>query len=248
MSSAAARVQRSFRRGFATYDDSALVQKLIARGLARRLLHHAVDTRFSRVFEAGYGTGQLTRILLQNLPIETLHLNDLAAAPLPFAPEADYCPGDVETLPLADDLDLVASASMIQWIADPKALIDRLCDAVRPGGWLALSGFGPDHFPELQALGSQAAAPSLLSASALADLLPTEWTVHEAGSQSRALWFASPRDVLRHLRDTGVNGRASRPWTRRDLAAFCVTYSQKFSQSERVPLTYQPVWLIAQKA
>ena len=243
----AARVQRSFRRGFATYDASALVQKLIARGLTHRLLHHAADARFARVFEAGYGTGQLTRLLLQRLPIETLHLNDLAAAPLPFAPEADYRPGDVETLPLPDSLDLAISASMIQWISDPQALTRRLCGAVRPGGWLALSGFGPDHFPELQALGSQAAAPSLLSASGMADLLPAGWTVHEAKSYSRALWFASPHAVLRHLRDTGVNGRAKRPWSRRDLDAFCQDYEATFGQSGRVPLTYQPVWLIARK-
>lgn len=246
--SAAARVQRSFRRGFATYDDSALVQKLIARGLARRLLHHAADARFARVFEAGYGTGQLTRIMLQRLPIETLWLNDLAAAPLPFAPQADYRPGDIEALPLPDDLDLAVSASMIQWISDPRALVRRLCASVRPGGWIALSGFGPDHFPELQTLGSQAAAPSLLPLEAMADLLPPGWTVHEAGSCSRPMWFTSPREVLRHLRDTGVNGRASRPWTRRDLDAFCQTYDQSFGQSGRVPLTYQPVWLIARRA
>ena len=244
---AAARVQRSFRRGFATYDDSALVQKAIARGLTRRLLRHAADTRLAHVFEAGYGTGQLTRLLLQRLPIETLHLNDLAAAPLPFAPQADYRPGDIETLPLPEGLDLAISASMIQWIADPQKLIKRLCEAVRPGGWLALSGFGPDHFPELQALGSQAAAPSLLSAEALADLLPLGWTVHEAGSRARALCFATPREVLRHLRDTGVNGRASRPWTRRDLDAFCRDYDARFGKAGRVPLTYQPVWLIARK-
>ena len=246
--SAVARVQRSFRRGFATYDDSALVQKAIARGLTRRLLRHAADARFARVFEAGYGTGQLTRLLLQRLSIQTLHLNDLAAPPLPFAPEADYRPGDIETLPLPDHLDLAISASMIQWISDPQALIQRLCGAVRPGGWLALSGFGPDHFSELQALGSQAAAPSLLSAQSLADRLPTDWTVHEAGSCRRALWFASPHAVLRHLRDTGVNGRARRPWTRRDLDAFCQAYHQRFGRSGSVPLTYQPVWLIARKA
>ncbi len=246
--SAAARVQRSFRRGFATYDDSALVQKLIARGLTRRLLHHADAARLARVFEAGYGTGQLTRLLLQRLPVQTLHLNDLAAAPLSFAPQADYRPGDIETLPLPGELDLAISASMIQWVADPRALIQRLCDAVRPGGWLALSGFGPDHFPELQVLGSQAAAPSLLSASAMADLLPSGWTVHEADSRSRALWFGSPHAVLRHLRDTGVNGRASRPWTRRDLDAFCRDYEARFGKAGRVPLTYQPTWLIARSA
>jgi malonyl-CoA O-methyltransferase len=246
--SAAARVQRSFRRGFATYDDSALVQKLIARGLTRRLLRHAADARLTRVFEAGYGTGQLTRLMLQRLPVATLHLNDLAAPPLPFAPQADYRPGDIETLPLPEGLDLAISASMIQWIADPQALVRRLGEAVRPGGWLALSGFGPDHFPELHALGSQAAAPSLLSAEALAGLLPSGWTVHEAGSCARSLYFATPRELLRHLRDTGVNGRASRPWTRRDLDAFCHEYDARFGQSGRVPLTYQPVWLIARKA
>ena len=73
------------------------------------------------------------------------------------------------------------------------------------------------------------------------------WTVHEAGSRARALCFATPREVLRHLRDTGVNGRASRPWTRRDLDAFCRDYDARFGKAGRVPLTYQPVWLIARK-
>lgn len=245
--SPSARVQRSFRRGFATYDDNALVQKMIARGLTRRLLRHADADSLGHVFEAGYGTGQLTRLLMQRLRISRLHLNDLAAAPLSFATDADYLPGNVETLTLPARLDLAISASMIQWISDPKALVHRLCEAVQPGGWLALSGFGPDHFPELQALGSQAAAPSLLSAEALADLLPAGWHVYESGSRRRALWFASPQAVLRHLRETGVNGNARRPWTRRDLDTFCQTYEHRFGRANRVPLTYQAVWLIARK-
>lgn len=69
----------------------------------------------------------------------------------------------------------------------------------------------------------------------MADPLPPGWTVHEAGACSRPMWFASPREVLRHLRDTGVNGRASRPWSRRDLDAFWPAYDQSFGQSGRVP-------------
>lgn len=247
MSDIFARVARSFKRGFATYDESAIVQRLIARGLVRRLTRHAGQRPFARVLEAGYGTGHLTREL-QRLQIDKLWLNDLAAGPVPFLTPSGYLPGDITSVSLPEGLDLIASASMIQWIESPRLLIEAICAKAVRGGWLVLSGFSPEHFPELQAIGSHAGAPSYMSSEAMAALLPEGWKVHERGSRSCTLWFDTPLHVLQHLRATGVNGRASRQWSRGALQHFCTAYQDRFGAGARVPLTYGPTWLIAERS
>jgi malonyl-CoA O-methyltransferase len=61
-------------------------------------------------------------------------------------------------------------------------------------------------------------------------------------------WFPDALALLKHLRDTGVNGAASQNWTARDLKDFETRYRQRFGTPRGLPLTYDPVWVIAQKA
>ncbi|MGO4854182.1 methyltransferase domain-containing protein [Phaeovulum sp. W22_SRMD_FR3] len=246
MSGLTQRVARSFGRSAPSYDAAATAQKAIAAEVFGRLMAHRGPEPLPRVLEAGYGSGHFTRHLLR-LPIGTLWLNDLASPPLAACPQAVYLPGDIRSAVLPADLDLVASTSMIQWLPDPKATLAHLGRAVRPGGWMAISGFGPGHFPELRQLGSAAAAPSCLSAAALAALLPPGWQLREARDFTRQLWFSTPMQVLQHLRATGVNGCARRCWSRAALNAFCAGYSAAFGTAEGVPLTYCPTVIIAQK-
>lgn len=122
--------------------------------------------RFSRVLEAGCGTGHLSRHLSTLAPA-VLWLND-PEHDAPPCPAPRRCPATSRRSHCPGPLDLVASSSMIQWLEDPGAVIARLAGAVAPGGILALSGFGPDHFPELRALGGCAGAPSCLNGAGLA--------------------------------------------------------------------------------
>ncbi|WP_424944895.1 methyltransferase domain-containing protein [Aliiroseovarius crassostreae] len=248
--SSAAKVGRSFARNFHSYHANATIQAVIAEGLARRLQHHGAPARFARGFEFGCGTGHLTRALRDRFQIEHLTLNDLVpgAAEVAHAHQADFLPGDIRHTPWPDTPDLITSASTLQWMTDPAALVARAGRALAPGGWLALSGFGPMQYHELAALGSDAQAPGLCSAGTLAAALGTDrFQIHDARGREHRLWFTSPQDVLRHLRATGVNGAARAVWTKARLRAFCDTYRDQFERGGRVPLTYHPVWVIAQK-
>lgn len=243
------RVAQGFRRSLASYEQSADVQSLMARQLVRRLRRAGAPPRLERVFEFGCGTGNLTRALTRHFTLQQFWVNDLVAdtrSHLPGTGEA-FLPGAIEELTLPDDLQLICSASTIQWIADIGSLLARLDGALQTGGWLALSGFGPAQFQELAALGSRAQAPCYLTAPALCEQLPRGFEPIEVRSLRQILWFDRPRDVLRHLRASGVNALSSQRWTRGDLAAFEADYVQSFAQRDRVPLTYEPVWLIAQK-
>ena len=61
--------------------------------------------------------------------------------------------------------------------------------------------------------------------------------------------FDSPLAALRSLKETGVTAvSAGRPWSRRTLAEFSETYTDRFRLSNgNVPLTYHPIALVAGK-
>lgn len=245
----AERVARSFRRSFASYHAATAPQARIADHLAERLAALGAPARFAQGFEIGCGTGHLTQALRARFGFDRLTLNDLteSAAATAARHEAAFVPGDARQCDWPARPDLIASASVIQWLEAPGALLARAAQALAPGGWLAFSGFGPAQFHELVRLGSRAHAPGLIGAQQLADHLPAGVEILELGARQEVLWFDTPRDVLRHLRDTGVNGAASQVWTRARLERFDATYRALFGTARGVPLSYNPVWIVARR-
>ena len=243
------KVQRSFSRSFQTYNDTASQQAWVARKLVSEMRRVGAPNRFDVAFELGCGTGHLTRLLRQNFDLPDLHLNDIApqARATADAENSAFIGGDVRLIEWPAKLDLVASASMIQWMEDPAGLLQQVAEALEPGGWLAISGFGPLQYQELAQIGSTARAPGLCLPDTLAAAIDGPFKLLTAGQSVRPSYFDTPRDVLKHLRRTGVNGRAQGAWTRSTLARFEADYVQNFGTGGRVPLTYHPVWVIAEK-
>ena len=249
------RVQQSFRRGLPSYHDAAKAQAGIARLLVDALCLAGAPSVFHHALEFGCGTGHLTSALLQRLAIGHLFLNDLvaesAAALQPVLQDqkvrSEFYAGPVETMPLPSGLDLIASASTVQWLHDPAQVIARLTVHLAPGGWLALSGFGQQHFAELQALGGFAQAPSYLNPDDWAALLPADMAIHTARQHNIKLHFPDAISLLRHLRFTGVNARAHSHWTRANLTDFEARLRKAQPKDSPLALTYCPVILIARK-
>lgn len=233
------RISASFARHLHSYDANALAQRQIAAQLAASIA--PLVTKSPRILEAGHGSGFLTRHLLALSPRE-IWLNDLSA-PLPQgAGAANPICGDIATAVLPKPLDLIASASMLQWIADPESLIDRFCAALAPGGVLALSSFGPQNFPELAALGMTAGAPSYRSAGALAHSLPPSMRLIHMQDDAITLHFKTPYILFAHLRATGVNGMAKGQMSVGQMKALM----QKMAAAP-ITLTYRPSYCIARK-
>lgn len=249
------RLRQSFCRGLETYHAEAQVQAQIAAELAQMMQQQGVPSVLGKALEFGCGTGHLTEALLRRFDLGTLLLNDLvpeSAAPLKALLQQAGCSaefrfGAIETLPLPQDLDLIASASTVQWIEDLPGLLETLSQQLVPGGWLALSSFGRGQFRELQALGSEAAAPSYLDQDEWTALLPKGMEIRFLRQRRITLHFDSGLEVLRHLRGTGVNGQAGQRWTRSGLAQFDAEYRSRFGCAEGLPLTYDAVWVLAQK-
>ncbi len=250
---AAERVQRSFSRSFPGYHDSAGQQAQIARQLVQRMSDSDAPRAYGSVFEIGCGTGHLTAALHRRFSFENAVLNDLTpeASATACIWGADFLPGDIRNVIWPTRQDLIASTSMIQWLDAPGDIVHHAARSLAPGGWLAISGFGPDQYAELSYLGSRSQAPGLCEPDVLAQAVQAagdELEVVDLWQDQRKLWFDTPEHVLRHLRKTGVNGRAAHVWTRSTLAAFCENYRRTFATCDGVPLTYHPVWVVARKS
>lgn len=242
------RVRQSFRRGLASYHDSAEAQAKIASDLVDRLMPH-VSGNIARAFEFGCGTGHLTHTLFQQISIDWMMANDLVpecGSAVRGTVDA-FVAGPIETLSIPTDLNLICSASTVQWIPDHNQLLQRLCDHLAPGGLLALSGFGTMQFRELLALGSSAAAPGYCNAQDWAAKAPASLDILHLGQKPIVMWFEGALPLLRHLRKTGVNGQSREQWSRAKLTEFERLYAAKFGRDGKLPLTYDPVWMIARK-
>ncbi len=247
------KIAHCFRQAKTSYDDQATVQRQVGSRLLT-LAGQFPAISYERVLEIGCCTGLLTRMLCQQHRVETLFLNDLvpdfAASVMARLPE-ERTPhirplfGDIETLPLPDNLSLVLSSATFQWLADLPGFFHRLAQVLRENGFLVFSIFGPGtlrEFTELTGIGLDYRSPE-----AIAGLLENDFVVEQMATDQAKLFLPTARDVLHHLRDTGVGGVREHRWTRSALRGFEQEYRSRFGTPAGVPVTYASTCCIARK-
>jgi malonyl-CoA O-methyltransferase len=244
-------VRRRFTRGATTYANHAVVQQRMARTLVDALVDVTGHTPFQSVFEPGCGDGTLTRHILNELGVERLTVNDIAeafrgpihdlAAKHPDV-VVDFVPGDVEHITWPPALDLVAANAVLQWVEDLGAFHEHVRHALKPEGVLAFSTFGERNVPELAAITGQSLGYRTFAEHRA--LLKERFEILRAWETEERIALPSGRDVLRHLKATGVNALVSQHWTKGALAAFEKRYGEQFAVAGGVSLTFHPLYFI----
>lgn len=229
-----------------------MVQKRICKRVAERFnqLHGG---GVERVFEVGVGTGFLTAQLLQLFPNAHWFLNDITERSQHYIDKLitdiphTYIWGDAESVEFPSDLDLVASASTVQWFDRLPLFIEHSYSATKDGGWLVLSTFGEDNYHEVKEVSGRGLR--YYSLVEVADILTEQgYEVLHSEEYRDVQRFETPLEVLRHIRATGVNSIRQTHWSRGQFREFCERYSQNSGQSDgSVTLTYHPMIFIAQK-
>ncbi len=250
------RVQHSFFKSMFSYNQHAEVQARMAEELLESL-RRVHPAGFSRVLEIGCGSGLLTERLLKRFSTTAFYANDLVEECGPAVEDIfrqnssghfTFLGGDIEAIAdLPGELDVVVSNATFQWLHDFDGCVARLKEHLKPAGLLAFSTFGPENCREIRELTGNS-LPYRPYADVLASL-QAHFEVLWSSEEFIPLHFASPMDVLRHTRLTGVNGVSSqKPWTKADLAHFERTYRERFEKFGRVPLTYHPLLFIVRKS
>lgn len=226
------------RFGQATgYDREASVQREVARHLASRALGMNLP-KHCRYLEIGPGSGFLTHALLPSLKPDSADFVDLAlpSSQFGYAPCERYHQQDAEVwIEMQPDntYDIVASASTMQWFADADNFLRNAARVLRPGGIAAISTYAEGNLGELDVL--RPAPLPYLTAGRLREIASSYFNEVEVEEDTKVMQFESRRDMLMHLKHTGVGGSGIK--IRNSITRL----------SERPTLTYRPVYLLMKK-
>ncbi|MDO4896077.1 MAG: methyltransferase domain-containing protein [Moraxella sp.] len=234
------KVAQNFAKAHATYGKSAIVQHQMCHTLINLLMANLPDIRPKSVLEIGCGVGNLTDIYTSIWTLDALYLNDLYDVGIAGA---NLIIGDIERLDLPK-VDMVLSSSALQWIKDLPNLFKRIYHTLPKGGVFAFASFGGQNLSQIKALTGMGLDYYGMS-DIKAMLGVVGFDVIATDQHQETLYFTHPKDILRHIKDTGVavGGRA---WTRSSLVAFCDGYDS-FATDKGYPLTYDTLFVVAIK-
>lgn len=243
------RLREDFSAAAPRYDQHAHLQRQVTRELAewaRPLFHH--DARW---LDAGCGTGAFGHWVRQSLPpMLRLWQADCAEGMCLMARRHGHptlC-ADLQQLPLpSGSVDGVFTSLALQWATPLTDALAELRRVTRPGGTMALSTLVPGTLSELETAFLRLREPARLHP--FRDMLEWQdalersgWQIQEERHRRIVLSFASPREVLEHLRGLGATqkGEAQPPLTRHRLDQLLTAYPKADDGS--APATFE-VWM-----
>lgn len=243
-------VAQRFRKAEPTYDDNASAQLLSATRLLDLTAAH-VTAPVENILEIGCGTGRFTDMSLSRLHPSAATLWDLHIAPqietlrerhTAVSITTKSCDAETEIAGMPDDsVDLILSASTVQWFNSLRTFLHHSARVLRSGGIIALSTYGPATMREIhQALGTTSRFPS---PDHLRRMLPPGLAIVELSEELQTSHFDTPLDVMRHMSRTGVNGL-----TTSGAATACrLLKTYPLDSDGKAPLTYNPIYIILRK-
>lgn len=237
------RIGRRFKKAVPTYDANASAQQLIVDKLADMLPVEACSDIRS-MLEIGAGSGMLSRRLAEILP-ELEEATFLDLYPLPrfdIAARESYVEADAEKWMMeaeSESFDLIASANTMQWFADPDSFFRHSARVLRSGGYFLCSTFLKGNLKELD---TKRPSPLLYrTAEELLAMLSRHFDEVLTSATPITLTFPTRRDLLLHLKLTGVGGGAPSSLPYRSET------SSQFTPENPLTLTYTPFYVLARK-
>jgi len=249
-------VRHAFARAAQTYEAHAVLQAEVASRLLERL--DGIDLQPKRILDAGSGPGPGASALAKRFPDAEVIAVDIAPPMLhaaasrargahPFARVA----ADVQALPLLDSaFDLVHSNLCLQWCDDPGLAIAEFARALRPGGLLLFTTFGPGTLYELRSAFAEAdATPHVSRFVDMHDigdaLLTTGFRDPVLERDDFTLTYADALSLMRELRAIGAtNADAKRQRTLTGKAHLrrVVDAYDAFRVGGVLPATYEVIY------
>lgn len=245
------RIRSKFASAIATYDTQAIAQKAVNARLIEILKEYG-GTQFNSVLELGCGTGDFSVRLVESCSANNWVFNDLIAdvediirGKLTLVDFKFIC-GDSEFLEFNDSFDLIASASTVQWFENLEAFFINLYDHLNNDGLLLISTYLPDNLKEIKTQTSLSL--NYLSDEKILNALRNRYELLYYEPLKVQLEFDSGRDMLSHLRETGVNAVSDKSFSLSDTRKFLKRYEEASAlPNGKFSLTYSAFLFLAKK-
>lgn len=229
-------VKQKFTKARISYNTHAIAQYSAAVKLASLLREKSPEPHGS-ILEIGCGTGLFTKEYASILkPSKATFVDITNVEPFSIADHEEYVCADAEKwiAETSEQWDAILSASSIQWFANIPAFFKNCHKRLRKDGILAISTFLPGNMMELD---SVRPAPLLYpDIKLLSECLADGFTDVEIVADEIRVEFQSLREMLMHLKHTGVGG--SVPSSKSTLS----------DMSHLRSLTYKPVYIVTRKS
>ena len=234
-------IKKRFSKSLKTYSDNAIIQKQ----MAEKLVAEISDKSFDKILELGCGTGFVTKLLQQKNYSEYVAIDMVGNCGKyisEISEKIKFVCGDIED---NEDIyntkyDLIISNAVMQWIDDLPQFIRKLKDNLADGGYIVFTLFGKENYKELSPFVKNPL--KYYSVEEIKDFC-SGFEIVKIYDEKSVMNFDTPTDVLRHIRNTGVNAISETHWTKSDL----INFENEYRKSKEITLTYHPIYIVGVK-
>lgn len=235
-------VKQQFSKNLTNYEENAVVQMI----MAEKLVNLLPKKEYKNILEIGCGTGFLTKLLNKNIKFDSYTTVDIVGECKDYVysinPDIKFIKGDIEKTKLFEKYDLIISNAVFQWISDFEEFIQSLHKNLDTNGILAFATFGKENFIEIRKVGK--VSLDYFSKVEIKELL-SNYSIEHIEEETIIKNFENIKNMLMHMKKTGVNSLSEKTWSIKEVNAFIKHYKELYNNN--VSLTYNPIYVIAKK-
>ncbi len=226
-------IKSKFKKSILTYSNNAPIQKEIAQKLAG-----FINKDCENILEIGSYSGFLTKEIVQKINFKKYLAIDIIDS-FDFIKNLnsniEFINADIETFELKEKYDLIISSSTLQWCNDFSKVVKKLKSHLSDNGKIALAIFGNKNLYEIkETLGISLNYPDIND---IKHLFSKNALIFD---EIKTLKFNSSKDILRHLKLTGVNAIQNN-YSYSEIKKFLKIMDEKYQNT----LTYNPLYIIS---
>lgn len=231
-------VKERFKKSLDTYSENSFVQNQMAENLIK--MANPIK-KFDSILELGCGSGLLTQKLINNFEFETYDavdiVDDCAKYINTISDRINFINKDIEEFSSDKKYNLIISNATFQWVEKLPDFLNKIYENLEENGMFIFSTFGVDNLKEIKQVTKEGLG--YFSCEEMKNILQ-EYAPFSLREEIVKMSFPSAKEILKHLKLTGVNSLVQKQWTKSDMKKFEKDYNKISPNNE---LTYHPVYV-----